>query len=68
MSKYVFINVQGIHDVSTKVFNSYEELESYVEGFCEDDVDDDGNLISDCILPYGEANLDYQTLKVIKID
>lgn len=62
MSKYVLINVQGIHDVSTRVFDNIDTLEQYLEDFFEDDEYGVGDL-----LPFGEVNMDYQTLKVLEI-
>lgn len=62
MSKYVFINVQDVHDVMTKVFDSVTDLEDYL---CDFEFDDDVSVEN--LVPSGEVNLDYQTLKVIEI-
>ena len=35
MSKYVLINVQGIHDVTTKVFDDDVKLYEYLKDFFE---------------------------------
>ena len=64
MSKYVFINVQGVHDVTTKVFDSDVKLYEYLEDFFENE----DEYTPDDLMPYGEVNLDYQTLKVILIE
>ena len=64
MSKYVFINVQGVHDVTTKVFDDDVKLYEYLEDFFEDD----DEYTPDDLMPYGEVKLDYQTLKVILIE
>ena len=64
MSKYVFINVQGIHDVITEVFDDDVKLYEYLEDFFEDD----DEYTPDDLMPYGEVKLDYQTLKVILIE
>ena len=63
MNKYILINVQGIHDVSTRVFDNIDTLEQYLEDFFEED--DEYSV--DNLLPYGEVNMDYQTLKVLEI-
>lgn len=63
MNKYVLINVQGIHDVSTRVFDNIDTLEQYLDDFFEED--DEYSV--DNLLPYGEVNMDYQTLKVLEI-
>ena len=63
MSKYILINVQGIHDVSTRVFDNIDTLEQYLEDFFEED---DEYSVDD-LFPYGEVNMDYQTLKVLEI-
>lgn len=63
MSKYILINVQGIHDVSTRVFDNIDALEQYLEDFFEED---DEYSVDD-LFPYGEVNMDYQTLKVLEI-
>ena len=64
MSKYVFINVQGVHDVITEVFDDDVKLYEYLEDFFEDD----DEYTPDDLMPYGEVKLDYQTLKVILIE
>ena len=63
MSKYVLINVQGIHDVTTKAFDDDVKLYEYLEDFFEGD-----EYTPDDLMPYGEVRLDYQTLKVILIE
>ena len=40
MKKYVVINVQGCHDVSTKVFDTKKDLRNYLEYFLDDGEDD----------------------------
>lgn len=62
MSKYVLINVQGVHDVITKVFDNVSDLEEYLSDF-----EFDGDVGAEDLVPSGEINLDYQTLKVIEI-
>ncbi len=64
MSKYVFINVQGVHDVITEVFDNDVKLYEYLEDFFEDD----DEYTPDDLMPYGEVCLDYQTLKVVLIE
>ena len=64
MSKYVFINVQGIHDVITKVFDDDVKLYEYLKDFFEHT----DEYTPDDLMPCGEVNLDYQTLKVILIE
>ena len=64
MSKYVLVNVQGVHDVTTKVFDDDVKLYEYLEDFFEDD----DEYTPDDLMPYGEVNLDNQTLKVILIE
>ena len=64
MSKYVFINVQGVHDVTTKVFDDDVKLYEYLEDFFEDE----DEYTPDDLMSYGEVNLDNQTLKVILIE
>ena len=64
MSKYVFINVQGVHDVKTKVFDDDVKLYEYLEDFFEDD----DEYTPDDLMPNGEVRLDNQTLKVILIE
>ena len=64
MSKYVFINVQGVHDVTTKVFDNDVKLYEYLEDFFEDD----DEYTPDDLMPNGEVRLDNQTLKVILIE
>ena len=63
MSKYVLVNVQGVHDVTTKVFDNDVKLYEYLEDFFEDD-----EYTPDDLMPNGEVKLDYQTLKVILIE
>ena len=63
MSKYILINVQGIHDVSTRVFDNIDTLEQYLEDF----FDEDDEYSVDDLLPHGEVKRDYQTLKVLEI-
>lgn len=64
MSKYVLINVKGVRDITTKVFDDDVKLYEYLEDFfvCEE------NYTPDNLMPYGEVHLDYQTLKVILIE
>ena len=64
MSTYVFINVQGVHDVTTKVFDDDVKLYEYLKDFFEDE----DEYTPDDLIPHGEVNLDYQTLKVILIE
>jgi hypothetical protein len=64
MSKYVLVNVQGVHDVTTKVFDNDVKLYEYLEDFFEDD----DEYTPDDLMSYGEVNLDNQTLKVILIE
>ena len=64
MSKYVFINVQGVHDVTTKVFDDDVKLYEYLEDFFEDE----DEYTPDDLMPNGEVCLDNQTLKVILIE
>ena len=64
MSKYVLINVQGIHDVITKVFDDDVKLYEYLKDFFEHT----NEYTPDDLMPYGEVHLDYQTLKVILIE
>lgn len=63
MSKYVFIDVQSVRDVTTKVFDNDVELYEYLDVFFEHDL----NYSPDDLMPYGEVWLDNQTLKVILI-
>ena len=63
MSKYVLVNVQGVHDVTTKVFDNDVKLYEYLEDFFEDD----DEYTPDDLMPSGEVRLDNQTLKVILI-
>ena len=63
MSKYVFINVQGVSDVTTKVFDNDVKLYEYLEDFFEDE----DEYTPDDLMPDGEVRLDNQTLKVILI-
>ncbi len=62
MSKYVLINVQGVHDIIAEVFDSVSDLEEYLSDF---EFDEDVGVEN--LVPSGEVNLDYQTLKVIEI-
>ena len=64
MSKYVFINVQGVHDVITEVFDDDVKLYEYLKDFFEDE----DEYTPDDLMPCGEVRLDYQTLKVILIE
>ena len=64
MSKYVLVNVQGVHDVTTKVFDNDVKLYEYLEDFFEHDLSDS----PDDLMPYGEVWLSNQTLKVILIE
>ena len=64
MSKYVFINVQGINDVTTGVFESGTKLYDYLEDFFEDDE----NYSPDDLMPFGRVFLDYQTLIVVEVE
>lgn len=64
MSKYVLVNVQGVHDVTTKVFDDDVKLYEYLEDFFEDD----DEYTPDDLMPDGEVRLDNQTLKVILIE
>ena len=64
MSKYVFINVQGVHDVITEVFDDDVKLYEYLKDFFEDD----DEYTPDDLMPCGEVWLSNQTLKVILIE
>ena len=64
MSKYVLVNVQGVHDVTTKVFDDDVKLYEYLEDFFEDE----DEYTPDDLMPDGEVRLDNQTLKVILIE
>ena len=64
MSKYVLVNVQGVHDVTTKVFDNDVKLYEYLEDFFEDD----DEYTPDDLIPNGEVRLDNQTLKVVLIE
>ena len=64
MSKYVLVNVQGVHDVTTKVFDDDVKLYEYLDAFFEHT----DEYTPDDLMPCGEVNLDYQTLKVILIE
>lgn len=66
MSKYVFINVQGVSDVSTKIFDDYEALEDFVKDFFDED-DEDGEYSAEDLLPCGKVNLFDQTLIVLEV-
>ena len=61
--KYVLINVQGVHDVNTKVFDSDVKLYEYLVDF----FGDDDEYSPDDLMPFGEVQMDFQTLKVIHI-
>ena len=63
MSKYVFINVQGISDVNTRVFENYESLEKYVKDF----FDEEYECSYEDLLPYGEIQTYDQTLIVLEV-
>ena len=63
MNKYVFINVQGISDVNTRVFENYESLEKYVKDFF---AEEDECSYED-LLPYGEIQTYDQTLIVLEV-
>lgn len=64
MSKYVLINVQGLHDITTKVFNEDTKLYDYLLDFFEDEDD----YTPDDLMPSGTVHLDGQTLEVLEID
>ena len=64
MCKYVFINVQGVHDVITEVFDNDVKLYEYLEDFFEPT----DEYTPDDLMPCGEVRLDYQTLKVVLIE
>lgn len=64
MSKYVLINVQGISDITTKVFDDDTKLYEYLEDFFEDS----DEYSPDDLMPYGKVNLDYQTLIVVEVN
>lgn len=64
MSKYVLINVQGVHDVTTKVFDEDTKLYEYLLDFFEDE----DEYSPDDLMPSGTVHLDYQTLKVLHIE
>lgn len=64
MSKYVLINVQGISDVTTRVFDEDTKLYDYLEDFFEDDK----NYSPDDLMPFGRVVLDYQTLIVVEVE
>lgn len=63
MSKYVLINVQGVSDVTTKVFDEDAKLFDYLKDFFEDDE----NYTPDDLMPYGQVYLDNQTLIVVEV-
>ena len=67
MSKYVFINVQGVSDVSTRTFDNYEKLVDFVKDLFDED-DEDAEYSVEDLLPYGEVNMFDQTLIVLKVD
>lgn len=64
MSKYVLVNVQGISDVTTRVFDEDTKLYDYLEDFFEDDE----NYSPDDLIPFGRVVLDYQTLIVVEVE
>ncbi len=64
MSKYVLINVQGVHDVTTKVFDEDTKLYDYLLDFFEDKEEN----APDDLMPNGTVYLDYQTLVVLEIN
>lgn len=64
MSKYVLINVQGVSDVTTRVFDEDTKLYDYLEDFFEDDK----NYSPDDLMPFGRVVLDYQTLIVVEVE
>ena len=64
MSKYVLINVQGVHDVTTMVFDEDTKLYNCLLDLFEDD----DVYAPDDLMPNGTVYLDYQTLRVLKID
>lgn len=64
MSKYVLINVQGISDITTKVFDDDTKLYEHLEDFFEDS----NEYSPDDLMPCGEVNLDYQTLIVVEVE
>ena len=64
MSKYVLINVQGLHDITTKVFNEDKKLYDYLLDFFEDE----GDYTPDDLIPSGTVYLDGQTLEVLEIN
>ena len=63
MSKYVFINVQGVNDVSTRIFDNYESVEAYVKDFFDED-----DYSYEDLLPYGEIRMYDQTLIVLEVE
>jgi hypothetical protein len=65
MSKYVFINVQGVSDVSTRIFDNCESVEEYVKDFFDEDEDD---YSYEDLLPYGEIRMYDQTLIVLEVE
>ena len=67
MSKYIFINVQGVSDVSTRIFDNYEKLVDFVKDLFDED-DEDAEYSAEDLLPYGEVNMFDQTLIVLKVD
>lgn len=64
MTKYVFINVQGVNDVITEVFDDDTKLYDYLLDFFEGD----DEYSPDDLMPSGTVYLDGQTLKVIEIN
>lgn len=68
LSKYVFINVQGVSDVSTETFANEESLSNYIYDNFNDCYDDCGTHVGRLLIPSGKAVLDYQTLIVLEIE
>ena len=64
MSKYVLINVQGVHNVTTIVFDEDTKLYDYLLEFFEDE----DEYAPDDLMPKGTVYLDGQTLKVLEIN
>lgn len=63
MSKYVFINVQSVSDISTRIFDDYESLENYVHKF----FDEEDDYSYEDLLPCGEIRMYDQTLIVLEV-
>lgn len=66
MKKYVVINVQGCHDVSTKIFHTKKDLRQYLEYFLEDG-EDEPEYCAEDLIPCGQIYGDGQMLKVIEV-